>query len=67
MVQCDYNATLATPKIHRVHTLIEAARQGEKRTQRGILIDAARHFIPLPWLYGLVDFLAVLGFDCGAA
>lgn len=62
-VQCDYDESLAPPKIHLQHPLIEPAREGEKTPHTGILIDAARHFFPLPWLYELVDFIAVLGFD----
>lgn len=62
-VQCDFNETLAPPQIHLDRPFIDAAREGEQRPQAGILIDAARHFFPLPWLYGLVDFLTVLGFD----
>lgn len=28
----------------------------------GVLVDAARNYFPLKWLYGLVDFLSVLGY-----
>ncbi|KAI2501825.1 N-acetyl-beta-D-galactosaminidase [Fragilaria crotonensis] len=62
-VQCDYDEALAPPKIQLQHPLIEVAREGNRTTHTGILIDAARHFFPLPWLYELIDFIAVLGFD----
>lgn len=29
----------------------------------GVLVDAARHYFPMDWLYRLVDVLEVLGFD----
>jgi Glycosyl hydrolase family 20, catalytic domain len=61
--QCNYDASLAPPKIQLDEPLISSKFKAETQIRSGVLIDAARHFFPLPWLYGLVDFLSVLGFD----
>lgn len=71
---CVYNSTLLPPVIHRTNgtpPLIAPrhladdlhANKTTARPYMGILLDAARHYFPLEWLYGLVDFLAVLGYD----
>jgi hypothetical protein len=62
--ECLYNQTLLPPKIELDQPLILPIREDQSsRPHMGILLDAARHFLPLEWLYGLVDFLAVLGYD----
>jgi hypothetical protein len=59
---CLYHTdTMQPPKISGLSPLI--AKRSDDRPFTGVLLDAARHYFPLEWLYGLVDFLAVLGYD----
>lgn len=62
---CDNFKTLP-PRIKKGESetfrLDALQRDGEEEPMLGVLVDAARFFFPLYWLYGLVDFLAVLGY-----
>lgn len=61
-VQCDYSEALAPPQI-QLEQPLAGKTHGKGHPHLGVLIDAARHYFPLPWLYGLIDFLKVLGYD----
>ena len=46
------------PRIHRTEPVIPQ----DDGPYLGVLVDAARNFFPIEWLYRLVDFLSVLGY-----
>jgi hypothetical protein len=56
-VECHYTQDLAPPKIQAEQPLISP-----NGPALGVLVDAARHYFPPSWLYGLVDFLSTLGY-----
>jgi hypothetical protein len=63
---CLFNNPLLLPIVHRLNgtpQIISPRSATIDRPFAGVLLDAVRHYFPIEWLYGLVDFLAVLGYD----